>query len=173
MFLEELFEGPFLKSGLHKIQRKFDRTGEYIDPKAQADKMQARVDAIQAEVGPNEYMQGALDRLRSSGDPEKAELADKIEDNYYNSEIGISGVSPHERDVMMQTGMKQWQADRAERGAMTDEERAAYVEQQKKKAEEERNRKKAEKKKRKEEKAKEKAEAEAERCKNPNALMCP
>lgn len=168
MFLEELFEGPFLKSGLHKRQRKFDRT-EYIDSQAQAAEMQARVDAIQDEVGPNEYAQSRLDNLIATGDPKDAALADKIEDHYYHGEAGISGQSPHEQDINRQTGMQQWQADMAKWYAMTPEERAAYLaydlEQQKRKKAEDEAKAEAEKKRKAEEKrkAQEKAAAELEK----------
>lgn len=177
MLLEELFQeglaGSRVRNIKNKIQRKFDRTGEYIDPKAQAAEMQARVDAIQNEVGPNEYMQGMLDNLRSSSDPEKKALADKIEDNYYHGEAGWSGQTPHQQAINQQTGASQWQAERAWWASLTQQEREAEIAridaEKQKKREAEKAKKEAEEAK----KAAEEAEKERKRCENPNALLCP
>ena len=152
MLLEELFQEGLAGSRVRNLKNFPGSKSDYEASKRTAADVQNNVDTIKSEVGPNEYMQGALDNLRSGGDPEKAELADKIENNYYDGEIGISGISPHERDTMMQTGMQQYYADRAEWAAMTPEEKKAHVEQAKKKAAEERKRKEAEQKKKEEEK---------------------
>ena len=151
MLLEELFQEGLAGSRVRSIKNFPGSKSDYEAAKRMAADIQNNVDTIKSEVGPNEYMQGALDNLRSGGDPEKAELADKIENNYYDGEIGISGISPHERDTMMQTGMQQWNADRAEWAAKTPEEKNKAIEQMKKNRAEERKRKEAEKKKKAEE----------------------
>ena len=130
------------------------------------DRVQAQIDNV--DMSPE--LRARIDKARADGDPE---LAKKIEDNYYDGEIGISGISPHERDIMMQTGMQQYYADRAELAAMTPEEKEAEIARINAENQKKQEAKEAEKKKKAEAKRKKKAEAERKRCENPNALLCP
>lgn len=171
MLLEELFlEIAGVNYHISTRPGREKTSYDWAASKKLASDMRDRVEQKKAEVDMSPELRARIDAARAAGDPE---LAKKIEDNYYHGEIGISGISPHERDVMMQTGMQQYQADRADWAAKTPQEKDKAIAQMKADQAKKKEAEAAEKQKQAEAEAKAKAEAERKRCENPNALLCP